>query len=175
MSRKDATKLILLRGLHRMRATPFRRPQLFSSVLLLMLDLTGGKPSNYFKLDGEVITETNASEDANGILGLTVSPIGVSAKLSLDLSADDYTSAMVSGPMILSNSKEREFPAGEFYDTRMARTIFGITTAGNYIMAVIDGGVTGQADGATVKEAAFVARMMGLKNVSEFSLQRALI
>lgn len=127
-------------------------------------DLTGGKPSNYFKLNGEVISETNTSENANGIIGLTESAIGVSAKLSLDLSADAYTSAMVSGPMILSNSKEREFPAGEFYDTRMARTIFGVTTAGNYIMAVIDGGVAGKADGATVKEAAFVARLMGLKN-----------
>ena len=127
-------------------------------------DLTGGKPSNYFKLDGEVITETNTSDDANGIIGLTTSPIGVSAKVSLDLSADEYNSAMVSGPMILSNSKVREFPAGEFYDTRMARTIFGITTAGNYIMAVIDGGVTGQADGATVAEAAYVARLMGMKN-----------
>lgn len=127
-------------------------------------DLTGGKPSNYFKLNGEVITETNTSEAANGIIGLTESPIGVSAKVSLDLSADEYTSAMVSGPMILSNSKEREFPAGEFYDTRMARTIFGVTAAGNYIMAVIDGGAAGKADGATVKEAAFVARLMGLKN-----------
>lgn len=127
-------------------------------------ELTGGLPSNYFKLDGEVITETNNSEFANGIIGLTASPIGVSAKVSLDLSAGDYTSAMVSGPMILSNSKEREFPAGEFYDTRMARTIFGVTAAGNYIMAVIDGGVAGKADGATVKEAAFVARLMGLKN-----------
>ena len=127
-------------------------------------DLTGGKPSNYFKLDGEVITETSTDADANGIIGLTSSPIGVSAKISLDLTANEYTSAMVAGPMILSNSKVREFPAGEFYDTRMARTIFGITTAGNYIMAVIDGGVEGQADGATVAEAAYVARLMGLKN-----------
>ena len=127
-------------------------------------DLTGGKPTNFFKLDGEVITETNADPDVNGIIGLTASPIGVSAKVSLDLSAGDYTSAMVAGPMILSNGKVREFPAGEFYDTRMARTIFGVTTAGNYIMAIIDGGVAGQADGATVAEAAYVARLMGLKN-----------
>lgn len=127
-------------------------------------DLTGGKPSNYFKLDGTVITDTNASADANGIIGLTVSPIGVTAKVSLDQDASEYTSAMVSGPMILLNGNVREFPAGEFYDTRMARTIFGITSTGNYIMAVIDGGAAGQADGATVKEAGFVARLMGLKN-----------
>ena len=126
-------------------------------------DLTNGKPTNYFKLDKEVITAADASDDANSILGLTQTPIGVSAKISLDEDASDYTSAMT-GMLLVYNNKDREFPNGEFYDTRMARTIFGITAAGNYVMGVIDGGVAGKADGVTVKEAAFIARLMGMKN-----------
>lgn len=126
--------------------------------------LVDGKPADYFKLDGEVITSENSSADANGIIGLTVSPLGVSANVSINLDASEYTSAMVTGPVLLTNGEEREFPEGEFYDTRMARTIFGVTDAGNYVMGVIDGGADGQADGATVKEAAFVARLMGLKS-----------
>ena len=131
-----------------------------------------GKPSNFLKVDNSVKQLNQNLDGQNGILGLTASTVGVSATISKNCDDyADYNSAIVTGPVLLrevtdnvtgvSRIKEAEFPEGEFYDTRMARTIFGITTAGNYVMAVIDGGVTGNADGATVKEAAFVARLMG--------------
>ena len=125
--------------------------------------LKDGKPTNYFKLDKEVITSTSTSEPSDAIIGLTATTIGVDMKISSNLDQkDEYTSAMVVSPLILRNGKEVEIPTGEYYDTRMARSILGVTSTGNYIMAVIDAGVDGKADGATAKEAAFIARMMGL-------------
>lgn len=126
--------------------------------------LSSGKPENFFKLDGEIINPT-ASEGSDAILGLTTSPLGVSMKVSANVeSHDSYTSAMVTGPLILRNGKEIDFSeeTDEFYTARMARTIVGVASTGNYTLAVIDGGVAGEADGATAQEAAYIARMMGL-------------
>lgn len=126
--------------------------------------LSSGKPENFFKLNGEIINPT-ASEGSDAILGLTTSPLGVSMKVSANVeSHDSYTSAMVTGPLILRNGKEIDFSeeTDEFYTARMARTIVGVASTGNYTLAVIDGGVAGEADGATAQEAAYIARMMGL-------------
>lgn len=126
--------------------------------------LVGGKPSDFFKLDGDVINST-VSDGAQAILGLTTSPLGVDMKISANVSENaSYSSAMATGALILRNGKEIDFSeeTDEFYTTRMARTIVGTSTTGNYTLAVIDGGAAGKADGVTVQEAAFIARMMGL-------------
>ena len=126
--------------------------------------ITDGKPSDFFKLDGDIIN-ANVSDDAMAIIGLTTSPLGVDMKVSANVSEhSSYTSAMAAGTLLLRNGKEVDFSeeTGEFYTTRMARTIVGVSATGNYTIAVIDGGAAGQADGATVQEAAYVARMMGL-------------
>lgn len=130
-------------------------------------DLVDGKPANFFKLDGKVINAANSSEEADGLVGLVSSPIGVTARISKNIAeTSEYSSAMVAGPVLVYNGKEQidSTHTGEFYQTRMARTIFGVSSTGNYVMGVIDGGVSGKADGATVQEAAFIARMMGMQN-----------
>lgn len=127
--------------------------------------LKDGKPVAFFKLDKEVVTSTTESPDANALVGLTANILGVTMSVSENVEeTTDYTSAMAAGPLLLRNGKEIDFSeaAGEFYTSRMARTIIGVTTSGNYIMGVIDGGVPGTADGATVQETAFIARLMGL-------------
>ena len=123
-----------------------------------------GKPSDFLKLDGELVNAT-VSDDARAIVGLTATPLGVNMKVSANVSDhSDYTSAIVSGTLLIRNGKEVDFSeeTDEFYTTRMARTIVGTSTTGNYTIAVIDGGVAGQADGVTAQEAAYIARMMGL-------------
>ncbi len=123
-----------------------------------------GKPSDFLKLDGEVINST-VSDDAKAIVGLTATPLGVDMKVSANTSEHSgFTSALVSGTLLVRNGKEVDFSeqTDEFYTSRMARTIVGVSTTGTYTLAVIDAGAAGQADGATVQEAAFVARMMGL-------------
>ena len=127
--------------------------------------LKDGRPAAFFKLDNEVITSATESPDANAVVGLIADILGVTMNVSDNVDeTSGYTSAMAAGPLLLRNGKEIDFSeaTGEFYTTRMARTIIGVTTAGNYIMGVIDGGVPGTADGATVQEAAFMARLMGL-------------
>lgn len=123
-----------------------------------------GKPSDFLKLDGEVINST-VSDDAQAIVGLTTTPLGVDMKVSANTTEHSgFTSALVSGTLLVRNGKAIDFSeqTDEFYTSRMARTILGVSTTGTYTLAVIDAGAAGQADGATVQEAAFVARMMGL-------------
>lgn len=123
----------------------------------------GSKPADSFRLNGNDIVVANATAQANGVLGLNESLLGVSMTISDDpASVGSFTSAMVTGPVILKGGVAPEFPTGDFYDTRTARSVIGTTSAGNYVMGVIDGGVAGVADGATVSEAAFIAKLMGL-------------
>ena len=131
--------------------------------------LTAGKPSDFFKYNGEVINSTLPESSELSILGLTTTVLGVDMKISANVSENaSYTSAMVTGPLIVRNGKEVDFSekTEEFYTSRMARTIVGTSSTGNYTLAVIDGGVAGQADGVTVQEAAYIARMMGLNFAS---------
>lgn len=79
-----------------------------------------------------------------------------------NLGADKWDSAIATGPVLLINGKEQDFPQTDEYTTRTARSIIGKDANGNCIMAVIDGGVTGQADGATMAEAAYIARLIGM-------------
>ena len=134
--------------------------------------LSGGKPSDFFKFNDEVVNATTSS-DAQAMFGLSTQKIGdditiINAKLTSNVEEHDaFNSAMVTGPVLVRDSEAvTEFPAGEFYDTRMARTIIGVAGSGNCIIAVIDGGEAGKADGVTVKEAAFIAQLMGLKTAA---------
>lgn len=131
--------------------------------------LSNGKPEDFFKLDGELKNGT-PSDFADAMFGLSLNEIDenttiINAKLTQDvMSHDSYTSAMVTRDLIVRDGVAVEsFPKGEFYDTRMARTFIGLNNAGNCILGIIDGGVTGKADGATAREAAFIAQLMGLK------------
>ena len=46
----------------------------------------------------------------------------------------------------------------------MARSVIGITAQGKMMLLTIDGAITGNADGATLEEAAFIAKTLGMKN-----------
>ncbi len=74
----------------------------------------------------------------------------------------NYTSALVSGPVLMTNHK---IPA--FNDTkRHPRTIIGTTNKGKeVIMLVIDGRFKGKADGVSFKESATIARYLKMENV----------
>ena len=74
----------------------------------------------------------------------------------------NYTSALVSGPVLMTNHK---IPA--FSNTkRHPRTIIGTTNKGKeVIMLVIDGRFKGKADGVSFKESATIARYLKMENV----------
>lgn len=74
----------------------------------------------------------------------------------------NYTSALVSGPVLMANHK-----ISAFNDTkRHPRTIIGTTNKGKeVIMLVIDGRFKGKADGVSFKESATIARYLKMENV----------
>ena len=84
--------------------------------------------------------------------------------LSYDQVAKKCPDAIAAGPVLLLGGWEArdEWPDESFFTKRHPRTIVGTTRDGWVYLVVIDGRVPGQADGATIHEAAQIARLIGL-------------
>lgn len=124
--------------------------------------------ANYIKYGNSVINPL--SEDAsktNGVLAISSNPAtNIFTIYNCDdgnYSAISEDNAMATGAVLVAGGKELTFPAGKYYDTRKARSIIGFDfNTGKYIFATIDKGAAGQAEGATIAEAAYIARIMGM-------------
>ncbi|WP_295940481.1 phosphodiester glycosidase family protein [uncultured Alistipes sp.] len=74
-----------------------------------------------------------------------------------------YHSALAAGPMLVSDGRIVEYSSeGSFYVHRHPRSVIGKRANGEVVMVVIDGRFKGQAEGATIAEAAYIARQLGL-------------
>lgn len=79
-----------------------------------------------------------------------------------DTTQKNYTSALVSGPVLMTNHKIPDFNNTK----RHPRTIIGTTAKGKeVIMLVIDGRFKGNADGVSFEESATIARYLKMENV----------
>lgn len=123
---------------------------------------------NYFKYDGSVVSSSTAdASQVNGVLAVSKS-LNTNVFSIYNCADGNYSSisednAMATGAVLVAGGKELTFPAGDYYDTRKARSIIGYDfNTGNYIFATIDKSADGKAEGATIAEAAFFARMMGM-------------
>ncbi len=127
---------------------------------------TSGTES-FVMIDKEVVSQGSAQSGA-GALAIhkfeDESPITIIPDASSSsVNNGTYTSGLIAGPVLVRDGKEQTFDDTQENTSRMARTIIG-SDGDEYFMAVIDGGVTGQADGATMAEAAFIARIIGMKD-----------
>ena len=124
--------------------------------------------TSFVMIGNKVISEGSGSVSGAGALAINEtldgSTIGIVSNASSSSLQTDYTSALIAGPVLVAGGKEQTFADTEENNTRQARSIIGTDDKGNYFMAVIDGGVTGQADGATMAEAAFIARIIGMQD-----------
>ena len=128
-----------------------------------------GNPSTFTMVDkvGKVASTIESASKVNGV-------IAIDAEGSVDVKSctfsdytdveDEYESALASGPMLLMEGKVCSFPQDAIYTQRMARSVIGITAQGKMMLLTIDGAITGNADGATLEEAAFIAKTLGMKN-----------
>lgn len=124
--------------------------------------------SDYFKYNGSVVNSTTSSpSQVNGVVAAT-SSLATNVLSFYNCADGNYSTvaednAMATGAVLLVGGKEQTFPKGEYFDTRMARSIVGFDfSSGNYVFATIDKSADGQSEGATIAEAAFMARMMGM-------------
>ena len=128
-----------------------------------------GNPSTFTMVD-KVVKVASTIESASKVNGV----IAIDAEGSVDVKSctfsdytdveDEYESALASGPMLLMEGKVCSFPQDAIYTQRMARSVIGITAQGKMMLLTIDGAITGNADGATLEEAAFIAKTLGMKN-----------
>ncbi len=102
-----------------------------------------------------------------------------------------WTSAVASGPVLIRDGKivvplltgdkpscanagaavngkkpkdgiKADYSSSQFYDKRHPRTVFGTDDKGNAYLVVIDGRFKGQADGASIHEAAYICHLLGM-------------
>ena len=124
--------------------------------------------SDYLKYQGAVVNSTTEEpSQVNGVLAIS-SNLATNVFSIYDCADGNYSAiqednALAVGTVLVVAGKEQEFPAGEYYETRMARSIIGTDeNTGNYVFATIDKGAAGEAEGATIAEAAFIARLIGM-------------
>lgn len=82
-----------------------------------------------------------------------------------DSSTKRYGSVLTCGPLLMDNGKISHLrdSVQSFVFRRHPRTVFGYDDKGYAYMIVIDGRHKGHAAGATIPEAAFIARILGLE------------
>ena len=86
--------------------------------------------------------------------------------LNYDNATKSCKYALAAGPVLLIGGWEArdEWPSGSFYTKRHPRTIVGTSSDGWVYLVVIDGRAPGEADGATIHEAALIARLLGIED-----------
>lgn len=125
---------------------------------------------DFFKYNGTVVNATTSvPTQANGVLAIpassTTNIFSIYKNEDGNYGSITEENVMAAGALLVRDGKEQTFPSGAYYDTRMARSIIGIDrNTGNYMFATLDKGASGQADGATIAEAAFIARIMGMSD-----------
>ncbi len=77
---------------------------------------------------------------------------------------EKYYCAIASGPLLIQDGKTQAFQDNKFNSTRHPRSIIGYDSHGYCYFIVIDGRFPGMGDGATIPEAAAVARYLGLES-----------
>ena len=125
---------------------------------------------DFFKYNGTVINQTTSvPTQVNGVLAIpsssTTNIFNIYKNEDGNYGSITEENVMASGALLVKDGKEQQFPSGPYYDTRKARSIIGVDKAtGNYMFATLDKGAAGEADGATIAEAAFIARIMGMSD-----------
>lgn len=125
-----------------------------------------GCATDFLMIDNKVIIDNASGQNDRAVLamresdGAMVPEILVCTPAEYPIIKAGYTDALAGGTILVENGEEAKQPESE----RMARSVLGINAAGNLTMLVIEASADGSADGATLAEAAFIARVSGLTN-----------
>ena len=110
----------------------------------------------------EIVNETAETEEEQ----LLLLSLRDGDTLNYDNATKSCKYALAAGPVLLIGGWEArdEWPSGSFYTKRHPRTIVGTSSDGWVYLVVIDGRAPGEADGATIHEAALIARLLGIED-----------
>ncbi len=128
-----------------------------------------GSPSTFAMVNKilEVPTTSEPADKVNGMIAIDADgAVDVKSWTSPDYTdvQNQYESALASGPMLLVDGEIGSYPQDAVYTQRMARSVIGTMAQGTAMLLTIDGAITGNADGVTFEEAAFIAKTLGMKN-----------
>lgn len=130
---------------------------------------TAGKPTTFLMIDGEVLG-TTAPAEATGLIGInndgerwdmSIVPFDASA---VETYKNRFTTAIAAGTLLVSGDKTQQIPQTDALAKVESRSIIGIDQSGNIIMATIDGGIEGNAEGVDMAQTAEIAKLMGMKD-----------
>ncbi len=125
-------------------------------------------PTTYTLVNGTLYGTTHESEEyrINGVVALKKRKVDVIAcgAEEYDAIAKKHHSILAAGPMLMEDGKPYELRDDAFNNNRHPRTVFGTTRKGEVIMVVIDGRFPGTADGVSLKEATYIAHLLGMED-----------
>ncbi len=134
-------------------------------------DMKNGGSVDYMKVHGEVIHQgretTNSSNSAIVINGKDVSIVrldnGNAAARNLEGS-----DILATGPMLVASYTMENLLDNSFNKTRHPRTCAAITKNGTILLITVDGRHEGRAAGMSTKELAFLCKILGAKDATNF-------
>ncbi len=117
-------------------------------------------------VDNEVVIEKTTGSDYIGVLVITENEGSSEADIiectpnEFPILKSQYNHVLAGGTMLVNNGEALDQPATE----RSRRTIIGVNDKGNITMMAVNADNSGNADGVTLAEAAFIARVSGMVN-----------
>lgn len=115
-------------------------------------------------VDGETLVEEKTSSKVAALClaevdGEVRAEIINCTNSDFDILKSRYNNVLAGGTMLVNNGSALSQPES----SRCARTVLGVDGSGKITMLVIDANTTGNASGATLAEAALIARVSGMK------------
>lgn len=134
-------------------------------------DMKRGNSVCFYKVDKEVIDSTHSSElhsRVNGAVRVRNGKIQIlpwSKEIELNYRGRQG-SVLASGPMLVEDGKECDWSAFEqgFIDNRHPRSVIFTSQGGKTVMLVVDGRSKGNAEGMSIRELAFLVKILGAKD-----------
>ncbi|PRD46368.1 phosphodiester glycosidase family protein [Sphingobacterium haloxyli] len=126
-------------------------------------DMKNGGATDFIQVDNKVVNRTRKkSERGNALLLLSKKEIKIKAATDTLYEAEHYPNVMLSGPLLIVNSKPYPLAKNAFNDNRHPRTAAALTENGKLLLFVVDGR-NKSSHGMNLHELSRVLRWLGAK------------
>lgn len=131
-------------------------------------NMKAGGAVDFLKVDGRVLAPgADRNFDHKGALMMKGRKMDIvpwdAEKEKAEKGKGRYKTVLVSRVVLMDEGKIADIADTKFATTRHPRSVFGIGAKGKAVFLVVDGRHKGQAAGMSLKEAAYLAKQLGLK------------
>lgn len=126
-------------------------------------------PATFLKIEGNVIMPQTEARELNRVNGLVAfGKRGIEViecdTANYNQSSAPYANVIASGPVLIDNGKQFNYPNNGGFFGRHPRSLIGRTKKGTVVMVTIDGRFKGEAEGMTIEELVKISQWLGLED-----------